>query len=254
MVPPWVVSLDLGANSLKDIFDGEKKTVSVSLENSALQQISIAGNQIDGWEICKILMDKKPMLYSLRVSENIFYNHPAARQVLIAAFPNLTILNGAPVDKPSLRINASRYCAASKDIEKLRFLSEKRLAELRQEHPPPPEVAVDAELGQLGGKKKSGMQVKIFPLEGKTGKATELTVLPSLTLGAFRRLVAKRGGWPLDVADLEISWRQVFQGGDDDHLDGSDWNRLDMADSENLEISEKIDAEKITVLLAVKGK
>ena len=147
------------------------------LEISYLEHLLVANNKIEGWEFLKTLMDSKTgkQLLGFRVSGNLFYDHPAARQVLIACFPALTILNGAPVDKPSLKINAQRYCASSRDVERLQFISSTRLAELRNVNAA---SAAEPEPGTVDevARRKSGISVRVFPLEGKNGKIIELTV------------------------------------------------------------------------------
>ena len=248
-IPLSATSLDLSDNALTDVSSNEE--LESFLSRSALAYLSIAGNSIQSWEFCKTLMDSRvgSQLLGFRVSGNLFYDHPAARQVLIAAFPTLKILNGAPVDKASLRLNAERYTASSREVEKLGFISPKRLDSLRKVHAAP--EAVPDQADDCAKKRTAGVFVRIYPLEGKAGKPVDLTVLPSLTVTAFRRLVAKRGCWPLDLGDLQVRWRPLLSENEDE-LDGSDWITLHADDSST--VADRLGAERLTVLLAVKGK
>ena len=247
-IPVSVTSLDLSFNCLTDL--DKPDAVAAFFEHSTVEHLYLAGNLIQGWEFCKALMDSRvgSSLLGLRVSGNSFYDHPAARQVLIASFPSLKILNGAPVDKASLRLNAERYSASSREVEKLGFMSAKRLDSLRKVHAAP-EIQLE-QADDVCRRKTAGVFVRIYPLEGKAGKAVDLTVLPSLTVAAFRRLVAKRGGWPLDLADLQLCWRPLLSENDED--DGSDWIALAADDTET--VGDRLGSDRLQVLLAVKGK
>ena len=235
-MPKNILSIDLSGNSL-GLFN--LKTSATHITTLLLAQCSI-----DSWNTVIAISEAFPSLKNLRLSENPVYDsNSLARSVIIASFPYLEILNGASVSKPRLRTECERYCAWSEKVKGM--LSSARLEILKQNHPRE-ETALQTADGSRPTKKSSFIRVSLAVLD----KKVEFKVLPSLTVAAFRRLVAKRSQWPMDLEDLAIAWVSGASEGQDYLLDIA--TKLEVTDEDTVgDIF--CDEELVSLFLTVKS-
>ena len=249
-LPLFLTNLDISQNPLCDPTESERESLGIFFSNSQLSSLSVAGTKISDFKFFRDLSESPLKLTSLRVTDCPFYADNSSsliRQVLIAIFPKLITLNGASVSKPSLRLNAERYCAASAEVERLQWIGSEKLNELRNKHglSLPDEKTVEERANMKNS--NSALSLRIQPLDGKAGTVIALKVMPSLTIGAFKRLIAKRGKWPMDIVDLEISWKSA-------EIEDSLWEPLQGSDEETVGSVIYSNDDEVEISMTVKGK
>ena len=207
--PPRLTSLDLSKNCIRwsEISKLPASLVSINLDSNPLgneisdhtlpaeiRTLLVHGCEISDWEVVRTIAGALPRLENFRLTGNAVYEHQAARQVVIASFPAVRVLNAAEI-RQKFRLDAEKYVAHSEAVQSL--VRPEILAALKAKHP-----REQATVEERQARKAQGIAVEITGLN----KHVQFTTMSSLTVAGFRKLVTKRANWPIDLADTEIRW------------------------------------------------
>jgi hypothetical protein len=185
-LPASLVSVNLDSNSLGNEI--------VNFRGEKLLTLLLHGCDISDWNVVRAISGKFPDLENFRITTNPVYDHPAARQVVIASFPEVRILNGAEI-RQKFRVDAEKYVAHRESVQGL--VRPELLAALKAKYPRE-QVTIE----ERQARRAQGIIVEISGFE----KCAQFTTIPSLSVSGFRKLAAKRANWPIELADTEIRW------------------------------------------------
>jgi hypothetical protein len=191
---------------------------------SSLESLSISHCGITEWNTMKNISIRLPNLIGLKLTGNNIYEvRGPHRQLIIALFPKLVLLNNATISSiqriESERYIASRLLKTGKDDWIRDALSEDRIMELINQY-----GQSTTEQDGMGETSSIGRRVKMtysVSLKLPTGGTVPVKVPIHCQVSHLRTIVAKRTSWPFKLSEMNICFSPTITGEDRIVLQGS---------------------------------